>query len=155
MVNKFIENLHNAVWIRKEAEKVKAEQSQQDQIKDMYTKNLLNRKIGGEVEDIPQALLRINKREPVTNSSESKMGSRRRAFLPEQENSKNNPSHGSLDLVGGQHPRKSKDSSKKSLSKNRIKSKSPEGTLQKNEMLFSSRSKSPDARLRQTSTTKG
>lgn len=65
LVSRFIENLRNAVWIRKEAEKVRVEQSHMDHVKDMYTKNLLARKDKKSMDRIPDSFLKFNKRETL------------------------------------------------------------------------------------------
>ena len=58
LVTRFIENIRNAVWIRKEAEKVREEQSKQDHIRNMYTKNFNNRKIQQGLSSTPQSFLK-------------------------------------------------------------------------------------------------
>lgn len=148
-MNRFIDNLRNSVWIRKEAEKVKAEQSKQDHIKDMYTRNLLNRKENGETDDIPMALLNIHKRVPVKGSAETKVGTRRKAFLPDEEVKKKS----STDLVD--KPKRKKNVN--TTPKNKFKSKSPDGSSQNSirESLSYNRSQSPDPRLRKYSDQRG
>jgi hypothetical protein len=59
LVTRFIENIRNAVWIRKEAEKVRAEQSKQDHARNMYTKNLNNRKIPQALSNTPQSFQQL------------------------------------------------------------------------------------------------
>ena len=62
LVIRFIDNLRNAVWARKESEFVREEESKQNVIKDMYTKNILRHRIKGDITEMPEALSKINRR---------------------------------------------------------------------------------------------
>lgn len=66
LVNRFIENLRNAVWITKEAEKVIKDQVKLDQVKNMYTRNLQDRKNKVQIENIPKSFLNITRRSKVS-----------------------------------------------------------------------------------------
>lgn len=64
LVVRFIDNLHNAVWARKEKEMVKEEHEQQSFIMDMYAKNLLSQRTKVDPPEVPVGLAKINKRDP-------------------------------------------------------------------------------------------